>query len=195
MRVRDNMFWFRKKTKLRTKAENTWRLENEIYRNIHELESLFKKLEETKEKGKKEKNINLQQLIANEYLFIENKIKMQTISLKEMQKTYLENQDYLNKEQLLDTYKIIDDFTISSIADLKKIVLKIKDIQESKQEEDKERKDINDVFEDSLNNYGSNLENDRAKSLTEAWARENEDEQLINESNKEDLSNNPLEEN
>lgn len=189
------MFWFRKKTKLRTKAENTWRLENEIYRNIHELESLFKKLEETKEKGKKEKNINLQQLIANEYLFIENKIKMQTISLKEMQKTYLENQDYLNKEQLLDTYKIIDDFTISSIADLKKIVLKIKDIQESKQEEDKERKDINDVFEDSLNNYGSNLENDRAKSLTEAWARENEDEQLINESNKEDLSNNPLEEN
>ncbi len=189
------MFWFSKKKKIKNKAEKTWRLENEIYRHIHELENLFKTLEETKAKGKKEQNINLQQLIANEYLLIENKIKIQTISLKEMQKTYLENQDYLNKEQLLNTYKMIDDFTISSVADLKKIVVKIKDIQENKQEEDKERKNVSDVFEDSVNSYSSNLENERAKQLTESWARENEDEQLINEliseealvENKEDL--------
>ncbi len=190
------MFGIRKSRKsLLTKEENNWRLENEIYRKIHELENLFQKLEETRLKGKSEKNPNLQQLIANEYIHIESKIKMQTVSLKEMQKTYLSNQDYMNKEELLDTYKLIDEFNISNVAELKKIVVKINDIQDSKREEDKERQDINEVFDESMNMYGTNLENNRAKSLTELWARENEEEQLSNEMNMKDQDMSLLEEN
>ncbi len=160
------------------KEENNWRLENEIYRKIHDLENLFVKLDETKAKAKKEQNPYLKQVIANDYIVIENQIKKQTLSLKEMHKTYLHNQDFLGKEQLVNDYKMIDDFTISSLADLKKVTFKIKDIQEKRLKEDKERATLTDVFADNLDSYTVSLENDRAKQLVEQWTRESEEEQL-----------------
>jgi len=189
------MFGF-KKRKTKVKAnENLWRLQNEIYRKINEVEHLFKRLDEIKDKGKKEKNPNLQQLIANEYLMVENKIKMQSIALKEMQKTLIQGQDFANKDGLLADYAMVDSLSTSNVSDLRKMVVKIKDIQVNRLKDDKERDDINEVFNESIDLYSTNLQTDQAKSLTELWARENEEEQLIDDENKVNLFENTISEN
>lgn len=180
--------FFSKKRKQRKKEEKNFRLHNEILRKSHELEKLFTKLEEIKAKAKSEKNENMKQFIANEYIQIENRIKIFTVQLKDLQKTYLANLDIMSKEELLNTYKEIDKYKISDNKDLIKIVEKIANIQQERITEDKERVDIDEVFTESLESYSANINNERAKELLNEWAKEVEQEEFEKESEQGELS-------
>ena len=161
---------------------------NEILRKSHELEKLFAKLAETKAQGKAEKNENMKQFIANEYIQIENKIKMSTIQLKDLQKTYILNLNIMSKEELLKTYSVIDKYKIASNNDLISIVEKITNIQKDKIVEEKEREDIEEVFVESIDSYSEELDNPRASELINAWAKEVTQEEFEKESNPENLA-------
>lgn len=180
--------FFGKKRKQRIKEEKNFRLHNEILRKSHELEKLFNKLDEIKAKAKSEKNENMKQFIANEYIQVENKIKINTIQLKDLQKTYILNLDFMSKEQLLDTYKEIDKYKISNNKDLMQIVERITNIQQERITEDKEREDIDELFAEGLEAYSADINNERANELLNEWAKEVEQEEFEKENNADELA-------